>query len=254
METPIRIGIISDVHSNIDALRAVFQEYSERGIDKIINLGDIIGLGAHPEECVQLIKAHHNQILAIVRGNHEDYLLKELPVYNHNDASLDKLPPEIIDLFKWNHGQISNDSIEYLKQFPREQTITVAGVKIYVSHYPLDQLGKHRKFYYRPNSTQCKQLFKDIDADIFLFGHTHIRCVVKTHDGKLYINPGSVGCPIGIEAASAGILTLTKGKIDYEQIDVGYDVDYAIDDMLQYNDRFPAIDYTVSRFYRTLND
>ena len=49
----MRIGIISDVHSNIDALRAVFDEFTDRNVDKIICLGDIIGLGAHPEECVQ---------------------------------------------------------------------------------------------------------------------------------------------------------------------------------------------------------
>ncbi|MCR5572440.1 MAG: metallophosphatase family protein [Candidatus Saccharibacteria bacterium] len=250
----MRIGIISDVHSNIDALRAVFDEFTDRDVDKIICLGDIIGLGAHPEECVQFLKEHQSQLLAIVLGNHENYLLKEIPVYNHNDSSLEKLPQEIIDLFKWNHEQISHDSINFLRQLQRCQTVEVEGKKIFVSHYPLNQLGTYRKFYCRPNSAQCKQLFKDIDADIYLFGHTHIRCVAKSRDSKLYINPGSVGCPIGIEAASAGILNITDGNLNYEQIDVPYDVDHAIDDMLQHNDELPAIDYTVNRFYRTLND
>ena len=250
----MRIGIISDLHSNIDALRAVFQEFADRGVEKVICLGDVLGLGAHPEECVQLLKEHQSQLLAIVRGNHEDYLINELPVYNHNDKTLDKLPTEIIDLFKWNHGQVSQDSVEYLKKLPRDQIIEIEGKKIFVSHYPVDQLGKYRKFYYRPNSTQCRQLFDGIDADIYLFGHTHIRCVVKTHDHKWFINPGSLGCPIGIEAASAGILTITPEKIDYEQIDIPYNVDNAIDDMLQYSKQLPAIDYTVNRFYRTLND
>ena len=250
----MRIGIFSDVHSNIDALRAVFQEFSDRGVEKVICLGDIIGLGAHPEECIQLLKEHQHQILAIVKGNHEDYLLKEIPVYNHNDENLDKLPREIIDLFKWNHEQVSSDSIDYLRQLSREQTIKVAGKSIYVSHYPLDQLGKYRKFYYRPDSTQAKQLFSNIDADIYLFGHTHIRCIVKTRSGKLFINPGSVGCPIGIEAASVGILDITPEKTTYEQVDVPYDVDHAINDMLQYSDKLPAVDYTVNRFYRILND
>ena len=253
-ETVLRIGIISDLHSNIDALCAVFQEFTNQSIDKVICLGDIIGLGAHPEECIQFLKEHQNQILGSVRGNHEDYLINELPVYNHNDKTLDKLPTEIIDLFKWNHGQVSADSIEYIKKLPREQWLEIEGKKIFVSHYPVDQLGKYRKFYYRPNSTQCKQLFSGIDADVYLFGHTHIRCVVKTRDHKLYINPGSLGCPIGIEAASTGILTITKDKMNYEQIDVPYDVDNAIDDMLQHNKELPAIDYTVNRFYRMLND
>ena len=250
----MRIGIISDVHSNIDALRAVFQEFTDQGIDKIICLGDIIGLGAHPEECAQFLEKRQSQLLASLRGNHEDYLLKELPVYNHNDKNLDKLPPEIIDLFKWNHSQISQDSIEFLKKLPREQKLKIEGKKIFASHYPVDQLGNYRKFYYRPNSVQCRQIFDGINADIYLFGHTHIRCVIKTHDHKLFINPGSLGCPIGIEAASVGILTVTKEKINYEQIDVPYDVDNAIDDMLRHSQQLPAIDYTVNRYYRMLND
>ncbi len=250
----MRIGIISDVHSNIDALRAVFQEFTTRGVEKVICLGDILGLGAHPEECVQFLKEHQNQMLAIIRGNHEDYLLKELPIYNHNNKNLDKLPQEIIDLFKWNHEQVSSDSVEFLKQLPREKIITVEGYKIFACHYPIDQLGKYRKFYYRPNSTQCKLLFKGINSEIFLFGHTHIRCVAKTHTGELFINPGSVGCPIGIEAASAGILNISDSKLSYEQIDVPYDIDRAIDDMMQHSSELPAIDYTVNRFYRTLND
>ena len=248
----MRIGIISDVHSNIDALRAVFQEFAQRNVDRIICLGDFIGLGAHPEECAQFLKEHQDQLLACVRGNHEDYLIRQLPVYNHNDASRGKLPQEIIDLFKWNHEQISDDSVQFIRALPRQTIVEIESSKIYVSHYPLNQLGEYRKFYYRPNSTQCKQLFKNFDANIFLFGHTHIRCVTKTRSGNLYINPGSVGCPIGTEAASTGILTITPQKVSYEQIDVSYDVDHAIADMLQYSYHLPAIDYTVNRFYRNI--
>lgn len=250
----MRIGIISDVHSNIDALRAVFQEFADRGVEKVICLGDIIGLGAHPEECIQFLKGHQHQILAIVKGNHEDYLLKEIPVYNHNNKNLDKLPQEIIDLFKWNHEQVSEDSVNFLRQLPQSTIVEVQNSKIFVCHYPIDQLGKYRKFFYRPNSTQCKQIFKGANADIYLFGHTHIRCVTKPRSGELFINPGSVGCPIGIEAASAGILEIMDDKVSYEQIDVAYDVDHAIDDMMQHSNQLPAIDYTVNRFYRTLDD
>lgn len=253
-EIGLRIGIISDVHSNIDALRAVFNEFTSRNVDKVICLGDIIGLGAHPEECVQFIKEHRDQFLAIVLGNHENYLLKELPVYNHNDPTLEKLPQEIIDLFKWNHEQISYDSINFLRELPRQQIIEAAGKTFFASHYPLDQMGNYRKFFYRPNSTQCKQLFKGINADIYLFGHTHIRCIAKTHDNKTYINPGSVGCPIGVEAASAGIINIANNEFTYEQIDVPYDVDHAINDMLQHIDKYPAINYTIECFYRSLND
>lgn len=250
----MRIGIISDIHSNIDALRAVFKEFVDRDVEKIICLGDIIGLGAHPEECVQFLRERQNMIVATVRGNHENYLLKELPVHDHNDASYGKLPQEILDLFRWNHGQISQSSIGYLRQLPQAAMIEVEQQKIYACHYPTDQLGTYRKFFYRPNSAQCRQLFEGIQANILLFGHTHIRCAVRAINGQLFINPGSAGCPIGIEAASAGILNIQDQHLSYEQIDAPYDVDRAIQDLLKHSSQLPAIDYTVSRFYRSLDD
>ena len=85
----MRIGIISDVHSNAEALKAVLNEFERRDVEKIICLGDTIGLGAHPEECIQLLEdqLRRGRILSAVRGNHEEYLLNKLPVHNHNDSS-----------------------------------------------------------------------------------------------------------------------------------------------------------------------
>ena len=83
----MRVGIISDIHSNVEALRAVLQEFEDRHVEKIICLGDIIGLGSRPDECVALLQENSDKILCAVRGNHENYLLKELPVHNHGDKT-----------------------------------------------------------------------------------------------------------------------------------------------------------------------
>ena len=248
----MRIGIISDVHSNVHALEAVLKEFDNRGVEKIICLGDMIGLGSRPEESVQLLKSRQDQLLAVVRGNHEKYLLEALPVYSHNKKTYPKIPQEVLDLFRWNHSMLSQDSVDFLRQLPLETTVKAAGKKIFCSHYPADVSGTYREFHFRPNSTQCKKMFAGKTGDIFLFGHTHIRCMVKARSGEIYINPGSVGCPIGTEAASVGILDIEKGEVKYQQLDVIYDVDYAIDDMLQHSNELPAIDDTVNSFYRNL--
>lgn len=184
-----------------------------------------------------------------MRGNHENYLLKELPVHDHNDTSKPKLPKEIIDLFRWNHDQIIENSIEFLESLPSEEIVEVEGTKIYVSHYPQNKDGSYRQFYHNPNVAQCEEIFANIDADVFLYGHTHVRNTDRTED-KLYINPGSVGCPIGTDSASAGILEITKDTISYEQLDITYDIASVVDEMLGYSDQLPAISYTVQRFYR----
>lgn len=246
----MRIGIISDVHSNIDALKAVYQEFTQQHVDKIICCGDIIGLGAHPEECIQFIQSIQPQILSIVRGNHENYLLKELPVYDHNDPTKPQIPEPILDLFRWNHSRISQSSVNYLNNLPNQEIIKVEGVKIYNSHYPISPTGGYMPFYIRPDLRQCKKIFANVDADIFLFGHTHIRSFNHTHRHKYYINPGSTGCPIGTDSASAGILTINGRNVHYAQLDVAYDIDKAVKDMLSNNYNLPAIDYTVDHFYR----
>jgi len=73
----MRIGIMTDIHSNIQALDAVLKEFDRREVEKIICCGDIIGIGPNPEETVQmLIKRKHS--LISVRGNHEKYFIEEI--------------------------------------------------------------------------------------------------------------------------------------------------------------------------------
>lgn len=246
----IKIGIITDIHSNIAALKSIWQEFERRDVEYVICLGDTVGLGARPEECVQFLRAHQKQLLACVRGNHENYLLEALPVHNHGDATKSVLPKEILDLFRWNHNQISDESIDYLRQFPKETSIKIGGHTIFVSHYPVDATGQYKTFFFTPTIDECREIFADKPGDIFLFGHTHLREYHRGRDGKIFINPGAAGCPIGTDSASAGILSLSQTQVDYEQLDIDYDIETAIEDMLQHTETVPAIDYTVDQFYR----
>ena len=67
----MKIGIITDIHSNIQALNAVLEEFDKHKVDRIICCGDIIGIGINPEETMQeLIKRKDN--LISVKGNHEE--------------------------------------------------------------------------------------------------------------------------------------------------------------------------------------
>ena len=65
----MRTAVISDVHSNIEALSAVFSELDRTGIERIICLGDLVGYGADPEDCVNLIKEKCD---VVIRGNHDN--------------------------------------------------------------------------------------------------------------------------------------------------------------------------------------
>lgn len=73
----MKIGIITDIHSNSIALEKILRYFEKEGCEKIICCGDIIGIGPFPEETVQLVRGIKD--LIAVRGNHEEYLLGELP-------------------------------------------------------------------------------------------------------------------------------------------------------------------------------
>ena len=80
----MKIGIITDIHSNITALNTVLNEFDKIKVDKIICCGDIIGIGPKPEETVQEL-IQRRDILIAVKGNHEQYLLEGLPINVHDN-------------------------------------------------------------------------------------------------------------------------------------------------------------------------
>jgi diadenosine tetraphosphatase ApaH/serine/threonine PP2A family protein phosphatase len=69
-----RIALISDIHGNIDALKAVLADIERQEIDEILCLGDIVGYGAAPAECLSLVR---ERCALTLMGNHDEYLVKD---------------------------------------------------------------------------------------------------------------------------------------------------------------------------------
>ena len=128
-ENYMKIGIITDIHSNIQALNAILNEFDKQNVEKIICCGDIIGIGINPEETVQTLLKRKKMLIA-VRGNHEQYLLNGLPKEIHDDKR--KMSEKEIANHKWNHSKLSDQSIEFLRQLETSQNIKLAGKRFYI--------------------------------------------------------------------------------------------------------------------------
>lgn len=243
----MKIGIISDTHSNIDALKAVFDEFEKRKIDKLICLGDTIGIGPFPKQCMDFLLERKNMFLGYIRGNHENYILKGIPERNHNEPNERLLTEEEKDTHRWNHSWLTPEQKEFIKSLPIRDVIEVEGKKIVLEHYPMDKKDKFKKFYNKPTMEQLKDIFDIKDADVYLFGHTHNNSLYRDGE-RLFINPGSVGCPINTNCACAGILTIEDGKADYEQLNVNYDVEKVINDIKEIN--YPLNWFMIKLFFR----
>lgn len=165
------IGIISDIHGNYTALKAVLVELEKLDVKKIICLGDVAGYYSEVNECCNILRKMN--ILTIM-GNHDWYLSTNTDCPRSNSAN---------DCLQYQKHVISKENLVWLKNLPIKATVD----NIHIVHGgwndPIDE-------YMKPST----EYFKDIPGDIFCSGHSHIQKIWS--DGKkTYCNPGSVGQP-----------------------------------------------------------
>ena len=218
----MKIGIITDIHNNVVALKTVMQKFHDEKCDGIICCGDIIGIGAYPEETVsEIIKIP--DMLACVKGNHERYLTEGIPSEIPNDEHMDA---EEMEHHKWEHNLLSEKSKKFIENLNCEERLIINNKRIYVSHYAINKNTAIRN----PSLNDLHELFVYADADIILYGHEHKKSI-QTGDDKYYINCGSLGCPAKDKnIARAGILTIDD-SVSFAEITMEYDVTKVLEDM-----------------------
>ena len=222
----MKYAIISDIHGNIFAFKKAMELIEQENVDKIICLGDVIGIGTRSDDCVKLIEKYNDRLI-YVRGNHEDRFLFGVPEYIHNGEY--KMKPDDIEQEHWIRDGISNESRAYLETIPKEMVTDLEGIEVAVTHYPLKNETDYEDFYSYPRRDELKRIFEKYDAKINLFGHTHIP-LTTIHEGKWYINPGTLGTTDHRDYGTYGILTINNGEIFYVEKSFYYDLKSALDD------------------------
>lgn len=218
----MKLGVITDIHNNLVALKVVVEKLQELQCDKIICCGDIIGIGPYPEETVQYLMQTPD--LIAVRGNHEKYLLDEMPSEYPNEEHMSY---EEMKHHKWGHSLLSKESVDFLRSLPYKVSIKSEGYTLSVLHYCMDCDGYYINGKTNPDENDLKKMFADVEADIVLYGHNHNRSICKSD--KFYINVGSLGCPaLDKNIARAGIVNLENEGIEIGLIDLEYDADKVI--------------------------
>lgn len=185
----MRIGLIADIHSNLEALESVLEKLKE--CDEILCAGDLVGYGADPNKVIELIK--ENKIKS-VKGNHDAAILDEMSLNWFNRFAQAAI--------LWTKESIEEENKLYLKNLPLELTKIYDGIKILIMHGGLkDRLREY--IHYPSDLNEYKQKTK---ADLMIVGHTHIPGVwqlnskvreIKTKmirlDRFTLLNPGAVG-------------------------------------------------------------
>jgi putative phosphoesterase len=205
----MRIALLSDVHGNLPALEAVLYDLDEDTVDATVCAGDVVGYGPWPGECVERVR---EACSAVVQGNH-DRTVETPAEYSQNEMAMRGL--------EYAKRELSDEQREWLAALPPRTTIGRGRVRLVHSHPDPDQLGR----YVRPRAFPEMRPYLD-DYDGLVLGHTHLQHRAKV-DGKLIVNPGSVGQPRdGDPDAAYAVLDVEDATVELRRVD--YDVDRVI--------------------------
>ena len=187
-------AILSDIHGNMEALEAVFKHAERHPIDRFLCLGDIVGYGANPKECLNRIKSFEDIVCV---GNH-DHAVTEL-----TDTSY--FNPYARKAVHWTISQLDEEDIAYINSLPyiyEEDTF-------YTVHA---NLAKPELWGYIFDDFDASTNFFIMKKNICFIGHSHVPLafekkedIIKPHYGaekilidencKYIVNVGSVGQP-----------------------------------------------------------
>lgn len=157
-------AIVSDIHANIEALDAVIQDMREKDVEELIVLGDIVGYGPNPVECLdRLVKLDSPQITVKILGNHDEAVLYE--------NAAERFNPKARRAIAWTRGLIIN-SPEKWKLLESMNTIHEEGEFIYVHGSPREPTQEYIFHQDIRNIQKMNDLFALVKHICFV-GHTH---------------------------------------------------------------------------------
>jgi predicted phosphodiesterase len=209
---PLRLLVVSDVHSNLTALERVIEDAG--GFDVVVCAGDIVGYGPDPGDCVERLKGLD---VRSVTGNHDlGVTAGERPTSHFNVHAAAAI--EI------NRRLLNGAQLIWLEGLPKGLDLDIDGVKASIFHGSPDRPIWEYVF---PSEAELRagEFFEAIGADLIILGHTHVPFVHRL-DGRVLMNPGSVGQPRdGDPRASYMLVDVADGVIEVAYRRVEYDIE-----------------------------
>jgi putative phosphoesterase len=196
----MRIGFISDIHGNYEALKAVLAELDKMNISEIYCLGDVVGYYSQVNECCEELTARQ---IPCIMGNHDWYMA---------GGGFCPRSKSVNDCLVYQRTIIKAKYIDWLRSFPVQRFVH----DIHMVHGgwadPIDE------YLLEPSA----EYFSKIEGTIFMSGHTHIQSLSK-FGHKMYCNPGSVGQPRDNDPRAAfavydGDITLHRVEYNMQKV------------------------------------
>lgn len=224
----MRLGIIGDIHSNIEALTSCHKAIMDAGCDRIVCTGDIVGYGASPKECIDFVQ---DKKIDSIRGNHDYYVVQ-------NASSWD-IQPAAKKVILWTQQILPKEYISWLDTLPYR--MEVEGVQFV--HSSLESIDGKTWPYILSAQSALFHFFLQSSKFCF-YGHTHLPLVFTLKRGdvsiemltsrnlslfqgeKFLLNPGSVGQPRDFDSRAAAVIFDTKSH-ELHSVRAKYNIEHA---------------------------
>lgn len=200
----MKIGILSDIHGELEALIKALDLLKQLEVDALICAGDLVDRGSDGDKVVDMIRKLN---IPCVQGNHDAMAAKTqafLARHLNDGLPIEPLRP---------------DTVDFLSNLPLEQRFEWMGVHIYMTHE--NPMHDPSKFIY-PNASRAilETVARSADADIIILGHTHRPMQVLIGDVQI-INTGSVYANYGPYEQTFGVLHLPERQFELWGIEMG---------------------------------
>lgn len=218
----MKYAIISDIHGNLEALDTVLTEIEKQKVDSIVCLGDIVGYGPNPNECVDKVREVAEVSLA---GNHDYAPLGKLDLSYFN--------PWARDAIRWTSDELSEASIEFLLGLPLKLELNGFTIVHATPEQPAE-------WNYILTIGDAARNFSEFEGQVCFIGHSHVPMAVSLDqegeylvqkenpltiqdDMRYIINVGSVGQPRDLNPRACFAIYDNEEK-KYELFRVEYNI------------------------------
>ena len=221
----MRYAILGDIHSNLTALNAALDAIRSHGVDRLLSVGDVVGYGAAPTECIELLREHE---AVVVLGNHDAAVVGELDTVFFNQHARVAV--------EWTRAAINGEDMAWLTCLPltwQDEFVTLA-------HGSYD---RPELFDYVQTPTDADASLELLERPVCFIGHTHVPvCMLRFADDPLrtgytldteidltdaivaLVNAGSVGQPRDDDPRTGYVLYDSETQIvTYRRVE--YDIE-----------------------------
>lgn len=237
----MKIAIFSDIHSNMEAFQAVISDIDRQNVDQKLFLGDIVGYGPNPNECIELLKENSDVVLG---GNHDWAAVGMTDTSYFNEYAKESM--------NWTIETLTDENKEYLKTLPPNAVLD----DFQIAHStPLEP----KEWHYIMSVKDAQDNYPALEKDLCFIGHSHQPVIIEFMDGinvlpikdmykqldknrKYIINVGSVGQPRDSNPDACYLIyEMETGDIQYRR------VEYNIKRVQKRMTRFKLPNYLIER-------